>query len=80
MGSHLGPSNPMSERTNHEETNSLEAEAGSHFNEGALAGHKTPFSVTCLTECHFATLSHHDYNRCLARMEAKLLTKTLYFL
>lgn len=79
VGSHLGPSNPLSERTL-EDTDSLHSEAGSYFNENALAGLKTPFSITCLTECHFATLSYHDYHRCLARIEAKLLTKTLYFL
>lgn len=80
VGSYLSPSNPLSERTMHDDADSLHGEAGCHFNENALAGQKTPFSITCLTECHFATLSHHDYNRCLARIEAKKLTKTLYFL
>lgn len=80
LGSNLGPSDLLSERTMHDDADSLHREAGSHFNENALAGQKTPFSITCLTECHFATLSHHDYTRFLARMEAKLLTKTLYFL
>jgi hypothetical protein len=36
--------------------------------------------VVCLQECHMATLSKVDYQKCLAKFEAKAVTKMLYFL
>ena len=36
--------------------------------------------IKCLAETHLAVLSKNDYFKCLAKFEAKAITKTLYFL
>jgi hypothetical protein len=36
--------------------------------------------IKATQDTHFAVLSIADYHRCIAKMEARAITKTLYFL
>jgi hypothetical protein len=50
----------------------LEKIKGGSFTQG--------MKLISLQECHLATLTKSDYHKCLAKFEAKALTKMLYFL
>jgi CRP-like cAMP-binding protein len=55
--------------------------SGSSFGELALRNDK-PRAATIITtaECHFATLSRTDFNKCLAKFDQRLFTHLLNFL
>ena len=36
--------------------------------------------IKCLTDCHFAVMTKHDYNRSLAKIENKNRIRTIQFL
>jgi hypothetical protein len=59
---------------------------GNSFNENILkisdpqSSKQNPkIRIKCMEECHFAVLSKVDYLKCLDKLKAKAVTKTLYF-
>eukprot|EP00347_Sterkiella_histriomuscorum_P010646 403375474 len=54
---------------------------GKSFGELALITNKPRAArIKCLTDCHFAVMSKHEYNRCLAKIENKTRVMTIQFL
>jgi hypothetical protein len=54
---------------------------GEHIFEKIKGGTLTQgMRVLCSQECHFASVSKADYQKCIVKFEAKAFTKMLYFL
>ena len=55
--------------------------AGKSFGELALITNKPRAArIKCITECHFAVMTKHEYTRCLAKIENKTRIRTIQFL
>ena len=67
-------------------TELMQLRSGGNFNEEIVGAKVKPGSsqahkrYKCLTDTHFAILSKTDFVKCLAKFEAKAITKMLYFL
>ena len=64
----------------------IQLRAGGNFGENIVGAKLKPGisqaskRYKCLVDTHFATLCKSDYAKCLAKFEAKAITKMLYFL